>query len=204
MTNYGTVNWNSTTIYGRNNQNAQIYNYGLWNAQTDNGFVGGNEGGTTLFDNYGTFLKSGNTGTTTLDGGVVFNNTGLVIAQSGSLNITLGSGNGSTFQSTNSGIINFVGNPITFTNTNTFSGANVFLSSGANFGGPIVGTLNWNSGYIGGALTVPSNSIFNISCGGGPASMSGLVFTNYGTVNWTNATLYGRNNLAHISQIDFT
>jgi len=68
LTNYGEVIWTNTTIYSEPNNNAQIYNYGLWNAQSDNDFAGGNGGGTTLFDNFGTFLKSGNTGTTTLDG----------------------------------------------------------------------------------------------------------------------------------------
>jgi hypothetical protein len=47
--------------------------------------VGGNNGGTSLFDNFGTFLKSGNTGTTTLDSGVVFNNIGTVQASSGTV-----------------------------------------------------------------------------------------------------------------------
>ena len=48
---------------------------------------GGYGGGSTLFDNFGTFLKSGNTGTTMLDGGVVFNNTGTVNVESGTLDI---------------------------------------------------------------------------------------------------------------------
>jgi hypothetical protein len=85
LTNYGTVTWTNTPLYGENDQNAQIYNYGLWNAQSDNTFTGGNAGGTTLFDNFGTLLKSGNTGTTTLDSGVVFNNTGTVQASSGTV-----------------------------------------------------------------------------------------------------------------------
>ena len=39
LTNYGTVNWANTTIYGSGGANAQIYNYGVWNAQTDNTFM---------------------------------------------------------------------------------------------------------------------------------------------------------------------
>ena len=68
----------------------------MWNAQSDNPFVGGYNGGSSLFENFGTFLKSGNTGTTTLDGNVVFNNTGTVDVESGELslngdyNLTLG------------------------------------------------------------------------------------------------------------------
>ncbi|HEX3718978.1 MAG TPA: hypothetical protein VH595_13500, partial [Verrucomicrobiae bacterium] len=39
LTNYGTVNWTNTTI--NSGLGTQIYNYGLWNAQSDDGFVGG-------------------------------------------------------------------------------------------------------------------------------------------------------------------
>jgi hypothetical protein len=87
LTNYGTVNWTNSTIYSRTPGNALIYNYGLWNAQSDNTFQGGTGGGSTLFDNFGTFLKSGNTGTTVLDGNVVFNNTGTVNVESGTLGL---------------------------------------------------------------------------------------------------------------------
>src|ERR1035438_5725736 len=43
LTNYGTVNWTNTTLYGISDTNAQIYNYGLWNAQSDNSFAGRSE-----------------------------------------------------------------------------------------------------------------------------------------------------------------
>jgi len=60
----------------------------VWNAQSDDAFAGGYNGGTTLFDNFGTFRKSGgNGGATTLDGNVVFNNTGTVDVESGILNV---------------------------------------------------------------------------------------------------------------------
>ena len=88
LTNYGTVNWMNTTLYGVSGHNAQIYNYGLWNAQSDNTFVGNyNAGPPTLFDNFGTFRKSGNTGVTTLDGNVVFNNTGTLDSQVGNISL---------------------------------------------------------------------------------------------------------------------
>ena len=46
LTNYGTVNWTNTTIYDINTNNSQIYNYGVWDAQSDSLFVGGYYGGT--------------------------------------------------------------------------------------------------------------------------------------------------------------
>jgi hypothetical protein len=191
LTNYGTVNWTNTTIYSHGSNNAQIYNYGLWNAQSDNTFQGAYGGGTTLFDNFGTFLKSGNTGTTTLDSGVVFNNTGMVNVASGTLEIGGGASSGGEFTIASGGILNFIDTAYDFTNSNTFVGTGGFVSSGATFGGTIVGTLTWDGGNLTGVLTIPTNSSFNIVSGGG-SLFEGLVLTNFGTVNWTNATIYSQ------------
>ena len=89
LTNYGTVTWTNTPLYGINGTNAQIYNYGLWNAQSDNTFTGAyNAGPPTLFDNFGTFLKSeGDTTATVLDENVVFNNTGTLSSQIGNISL---------------------------------------------------------------------------------------------------------------------
>ena len=189
LTNYGTVNWTNTPLYSLNNHNAQIYNYGVWNAQSDNTFVGGNNGGTSLFDNFGTFLKSGRTGTTTLDGGVVFNNAGAVSAASGTLAINGGTANGGVFDTTGGGYLNLAN--YLLTNSVLFSGPGSAVSGGATFAGTVVGTLTWSGGSVNGALTVASNSVFNIGLGGNNGLLYGLALTNYGTVNWTNTTLYG-------------
>src|ERR1017187_2940304 len=191
LTNYGTVNWTNTTLYGILGQNAQIYNYGLWNAQSDNTFQGAYNGGTpTLFDNFGTFLKSGHTGVTTLDSGVVFNNTGTASVQSGTLDIGGGTSSGGNFTTASGGIVNFISTAYDFTNSTTFTGVGSFVTSGATFGGAIVGTLSWDGGSLSGVMTLASNSVFNIVAGGGDG-FNGLVLTNYGTVNWINTTLYG-------------
>jgi len=87
LTNYGLVNLINTTIYSYGPNNAQIYNYALWNMQSDTTFHGGWNGGSTLFDNFGTFLKSGSSGTTTLDGAVVFNNWGRLDSQQGNISL---------------------------------------------------------------------------------------------------------------------
>jgi len=60
----------------------------LWNEQSDDTFSGGQDGVPTLFDNFGTFRKSGNTGTTILDANVVFTNAGTLDAQSGTLSLS--------------------------------------------------------------------------------------------------------------------
>ena len=191
LTNYGTVNWTNTPLYGISGRNAQIYNYGLWNAQSDNTFTGAYNGGPpTLFDNFGTFLKSGNTGVTTLDSGVVFNNTGTVNVQSGTLDIRRGhEQRRQLYHRQRRDRQLYPG--YTFTNSTTFTGIGSFVAGGATFGGTIVGTLNWD----GGSFDRRHDSCHQQRlehCGRGRQwRFNGLVLTNYGTVNWTNTTLYG-------------
>ena len=133
LTNYGTVNWSNTPIYGVNAANAQIYNYGLWNSQSDDEFLGGNNGGTTLFDNFGTFRKSAGSGATTLDASIVFNNPGTLDAQTGTLSLT--------------GSYNLAGGTVNFGINSLASYGQIFLS-----GNPaaLTGTLsaNLNGGYV--------------------------------------------------------
>jgi len=189
LTNYGTVNWTNSTILSQAPGNALIYNYGLWNAQSDNTFQEGAGGGSTLFDNIGTFLKSGNTGTTTLDSGVVFNNTGTVTVESGTLDVSGGgTSSGGDFTTASGAFLNFIDTVYDFTNTNTFTGIGSFVAAGASFGGTIIGTLSWDGGSVSGVLTLATNSVLDIVNGGGNG-MDGLVLTNYGTVNWTNSTI---------------
>ncbi|MGA3285783.1 MAG: hypothetical protein ABSD57_15180, partial [Verrucomicrobiota bacterium] len=86
FTNYGAINWGGVNLSGNS---AQIYNYGLWDAQTNNTLAGGS-GTTTTFNNFGTFRKSGgdpNSGATLLDFNVIFNNAGMADSQNGQLAI---------------------------------------------------------------------------------------------------------------------
>ena len=114
LTNLGTVNCSNAQIYGGGGAQCSIYNYGLWDAQSDNSlYGGGNNGGTTVFDNFGTFL---NTDTNTLDANVLFTNTGTLYAQSGTLNLntcdlTGGTLNFGISSLTNFGAISLAGSP---------------------------------------------------------------------------------------------
>jgi hypothetical protein len=195
LTNNGTVNWTNTAIYGFGPNNAQIYNIGSWIEQGDDTFTGGYGGGTTLFENFGTFTKSGNSGVTTLDASVVFNNTGLMVIQNGTLDIAGGTSSGGNFTTISGAIVNFTTSAYVFTNKTTFTGLGSFLTTGATFGGTIVGTLNWTGGSLAGVMTVASSSVLNI-VGGSSVGFTGLVLTNDGTVNWTNTAIYsyGPNN----------
>src|ERR1019366_1961283 len=68
----------------------------------------------------------------------------------------------------------------------------LFTANGGTLGGSnmIVGLLTWSGGNLAGTMTLANNSVLNIVAGGGDA-FDGLTLTNYGTVNWTNTTLYG-------------
>ena len=68
LTNYGKLAWTSGTIRG----GGGIYNYGLWDAQSDQTLA--NTFQSFTFDNFGTFRKTGGTNTsqTLLTGGVTF------------------------------------------------------------------------------------------------------------------------------------
>jgi len=191
LTNLGTVNWTNTDLYSVNGNNAQIYNYGIWNAQSDNSFQGGYNGGVTLFENFGTFLKSaGNTTTTTIDGNVIFNNFGTANIETGTLDLAAGSSSGGVFTTASGAIVDFVG--YTFTNSTTFNGIGSFVAGNAIFGGTIIGTLSWDGGYLAGNMVIATNGVFNIVTGGG-SSLNGLTLINHGTVNWTNTDIYGVN-----------
>jgi len=186
ITNYGTVNWTNGSIVAGTG-NASIYNYGLWDAQTDNTFQGGYQGGTSLFDNFGTFLKSGNAGTTVLDSAVLFNNTGTVNVESGTVNIGgPGLNNGGNLITTNNAILNLY--DFTFTNTTTIIGLGSYLAGNALFGGTIAGTLTWNAGNLTGTLNLASHSVLNL-IGAGNVDLDGLILTNHGMVNWSNVNL---------------
>jgi hypothetical protein len=211
LTNYGMVNWSNSTLYAFGPNNAQIYNYGTWNDQWDDEFQGGYGGGTSFFDNFGTLLKSGGHGTTTFDQDVIVNNSGTISVESGIFSI-LGGGTNSGpggFATTNGGSLAL--NNMTFANGAVFNGAasvqlggntaingiltasNLQFNSGSLSGTNVLeGTLTWSGGSLAGTLTVDSNSVLNIVPGGGNG-FDGLVLTNYGTVNWTNTPLYGRN-----------
>ena len=100
--------------------------------------------------------------------------------------LDLGASTGGTTQSLVwAGFTLTVNGPIQVSSNGQFN-----LSSGALAGTNVLtGTLTWSGGSIFGNLTVATNSVLNIVSGGGD-SMDGLVLTNYGTVNWTNTTIY--------------
>jgi hypothetical protein len=201
FTNYGTVNWNDTWLNGQSN--AQIYNYGLWNAASNDVF-GGVSGG-TVFNNYGTFRKSGGPGFAFIPAdtdlsGVAFNNLGTLDVQIGAVAIYAGTGSG-TFNTASGAAISFDPDAnFTLTGSPTFSGGGVVegLLQGDN--AVIQGALSfypggWYYSNISGRLTIASNATLNLIAGDViPTTFKGALFTNYGTVVWDNTDLQCQTN----------
>jgi len=84
LTNYGTVNWVNTRLFGVISSNAQIYNYGVWNAQVTTPSLAVTMAARRCLTTLDVPQVGWNGGATTLDGNVVFNNTGTVDVESGS------------------------------------------------------------------------------------------------------------------------
>jgi hypothetical protein len=85
VTNSGTVTWASGQIRGGGGAGTFIYNYGLWDAQSDQILNNSGYGGNIVFNNYGTVRKSAGTGSTFFGDAVTFNNTGKMDAQDGNI-----------------------------------------------------------------------------------------------------------------------
>jgi hypothetical protein len=135
---------------------------GTFTTNFDGSFAYNPGGGTSVFNNAGTFTKSGGTGTTTFSS--TFNNTGTVAAASGTLAFT------STFTNTGGSLIAAGGN-FSFTNalnvgSGNISGYGTFTAPGVTTGGitspgAALGLLNFS-----GALTLQATSNLLMELGG--------------------------------------
>jgi hypothetical protein len=155
ITNYGTVAWINGYPDGGNTPGTVIYNYGLWDCQSDYSFRDDGSGSDTVFNNYGTFRKSvgSSASQTILPAGVTINNFGKIDAQAGWLALQ------GVYNLTN-GILNFgISGPGNYGKLQ-FSGA-------ASLAGTVSASLN--NGY----LPINGNSFTNLYY----SSFSGI-FTN--------------------------
>jgi hypothetical protein len=196
FTNFGTVNWSGATLYAGGG--TVFYNYGLWNAQDDQQLNNGS-GGSTAFNNYGTFRKSGGgpefSSYTAFTAGVVFNQlAGVLDVQNGTdgLELTLqGGGNFTGGYITTNQFGLTVLNSGNFTVNGTVTGTNTWAVNGTLVGTNVInGALTWEGGnWNNTVVTVSSNSVFNINSTPNHL-IGGCLFTNFGTVNWSGAPLY--------------
>jgi hypothetical protein len=193
LTNYGTVNWSNTDLYGV--ASMQIFNSGLWNAQADNTMFGNG----AVFNNSGVFRKSGGTNTTTLDVNTMFNSSGTVDVQSGTLAIQSGTCSGS-FNTVSGSAVNLGSSPslVTFslTGTTIFSGGGIIEGVLINGNNALLGgTANFSAANLFGTMTISSNAVMNLDGNIGFSNIItfGGTLNNYGTVNWNNTDLYCAN-----------
>ena len=190
LTNYGTVVWSNANLYGQSGP--QIDNRGLWDAQTDNTFSGSVSGGTTFFNNFGTFRKSGTSGANSkLDTHVTFYNSGTVDVQIGELEIQSGSGGGVFNTETDSGIFF---DAYVLTGDATFTGTGFCWGHLTGSDAAIHGALKSNYLTLSGSLTIASNTVVNLggNYGTSPINFDTLILTNHGTVICSNANLNGQ------------
>src|ERR1035441_5654548 len=199
VTNYGTLTWASGQLRGGNG--SVVYNYGLWDAQSDQLFEDAFGGAGAVFNNYGTFRKSGGAGelvgNTVFQNGVVFNQLAGVIdvQQNGTKGTQLALEGGGSFTggyvNTNTlGLLNLAFG--SFIIDGTVTGTNTWLNGGnlvgnANF---IKGILTWVAGtWDGVGMTIATNSTVIVAGGGGNNDLQNTTVTNYGTLAWSSGAI---------------
>jgi len=194
LTNGRTLNNNAmttqtATLNTGSGTGATINNNGTWDLQGDFTFLGG-FGGTNIFNNAGTFTKSGGAGSGTAAG--AFNNTGTANANSGTL--LLQGGGTSTGAFNVAATLNFSsgthelnsGVTVSGAGTTTFSSGTVNFNAGSNIttaaaitGGTMNATAN---------LTLPTLTISGGTLGGtGNVTVSGATAWSGGTITGASA-----------------
>ncbi|MBX7211664.1 MAG: hypothetical protein K1X78_25375 [Verrucomicrobiaceae bacterium] len=154
-----------------------------------------NYNGGNVFNNAGTFIRTGGTGSSNIHEWT-FNNSGVIRCDAGMLQFdglaTLNAG--TSFAGTAPIILN--GTELTYADFTIQPGAVVRLTGGSLTGMPvggaaITGTLEWQAGYFGGVLNIPSGSILNMTTAAFKEMNGGTVINNAGTVNWSDGLVRG-------------
>ena len=149
-------------------------------------------GGTGTFNNSGTFTKSGGAGTTLVNGVLLFNNSGTVNVNSGTLNLAGSGGSNST------GVFNVgSGATLQFSNDHTLGAA----SSITGVGSVVIssGTVNVNGSYTGGGNLLISSGTVNFANAASTSSLTqtggtlggGGNFTISGTTTFSSGSMTG-------------
>ena len=160
--------------------------------------------GTGSFNNAGTVLKSGGTGSGGFDTTLPVTNSGTFNAQTGTIQF---GASGNVFNNGTQFIgagMNVVANDSTFNGTITSNG--LTLQQG-NYGGnaTFAGTTTWTGGTMTGAFTVPGGAALNLT-GAGSKFVSGGSLANAGTANVSGAGDLVLNNgatIANSGTLDF-
>ncbi len=170
---------------------AVINNAGTWLAQNDLGFDLGS-GGT--FNNSGTFTRNTGAGTYQVHNALVFNNTGAVDVNSGTLNLQGGGTSTGSFVANAGGVLNFgggthnlnAGTSVTGAGTVQIGGGTWNLNAGTY---NVTGTTMVNGGTANFAVNAGTN-LLNVG-GGTLATAATATFTTSGLFDWSGGTLAG-------------
>jgi hypothetical protein len=218
LTNNGTVVWVSGTMRGGQ---TTVYNNGLWDAQSDQTVNDVLSGSPFLFDNIGTFRKSGTAGgSSQLQNGVTFNNAGTLDVQTGivsllgTYNLTSGTLDFTLNSLTNFGQLNLVssvalGGPLNVNLAGGFVPSNgdqfhVVSSSG------LSGTFSSVSMPAGISVTYSNNGVFLFVLGTVPVQIinTKLMGTNllfqFPTISDQSYTVQQSTNLATTNWVFYT
>ncbi len=197
-----TMNGNTKTLSARtlNNNTAATWSAGnissgqgatinnVNGASFDNSFDGSvlfDQGGTrTLFTNNGTFTKSAGTGTTLVE--ATFNNTNVVNANSGTLELAGGGSNGSAFNIANNAKIQIQLNDYSVTTGAVISGPGTFEMTSANT--TFTGTQTNSAAFLIDGGTATFNGTTSTS---GATTLSSGTLTGTGTFTDTGSFTWG-------------
>src|ERR1019366_7711707 len=194
FTNNGTVVWNNGTIRSGSSGTA-IYNYGFWDAQSDQQLTTSGYNGPAVFNNFGTFRKSGGASefanATTFPSPVVFNQlAGVLDVQNGTNGLQVAFQAGGSFTggyiTTNQFGLTVLSSG-NFNLNGTVTGTNTWQNGGNLVGTTVInGALTWVSGYWSGSpsVTIPAISTLLITTANNHDLPNCLV-TNYGMVMWS-------------------
>ncbi|HEX3624285.1 MAG TPA: polymorphic toxin-type HINT domain-containing protein [Verrucomicrobiae bacterium] len=190
LTNEGTVNYSGTgTFYVQNNGSGvlgAIDNMpgAVWDFLNDPGGINCYYcGGSEVFNNAGTVEKTGGTGTSNVH--LTFNNTGLVVAQTGTIAFSEGGIMNGSYSASSGAVINFSGGPFSYTTIPVLTGPGLIEITGGSLtlANNIIPGLQMNGGTISLGAGFQGGSITNLTFTG--ATLSGN-WTVIGTFNCGN------------------
>ena len=205
LENGGTILWTSGN-FGMNGGIITNRAGALFDARTTTGLNYASNPG-SRFDNAGTFRKSTG-GTTTLFGGLVFNNYGAVEIQAGTLVLGGGGTHNGTFDVPAGTTLSLSGGTHTTSGGSSITGAGNLYVSGGNshaFAGlvNVTGTNQFDSGTanLTGNYICTNNTLF---MSGGTANFNGTGTVTPAVVNMDSGTLGGGQTVMVLSQMNWT
>ena len=199
LQNQGTISYTGSSYQFYNKNGAILENQasGLVDLQNDRTFLISAGGTQPTINNAGTFRKSAGAGISATP--AVFNNTGTVNVQTGTLSLEGGGTVGGTYDIASGATIQFNGGTHTLNGVVTSTGAGLlaFASGTLTGSGTINGPMTWSSGTVTGAgiKRVATGKTLTLNVGGlYYLYLDGTTLQNQGTILYTGTTYYCHGN----------